>query len=309
MDRTYLLDSLRSVQRRATAIRGAGGPGDPHQRLLAYLEWANFAVRLLGNQISDSDLRALVLNRMYDQLFSLLSGISIIQGISRGANQAVIDLVDLEVNQRVEAFDAAIKELEAYQERWSGLGDLLILDTNFYVEHPAELRDTDLAALTAAVTPGWAMHVLVPLLVVDELDGLKRHNETKTRARSALKMLDEVFKRVSQDSTMGMLRKADDTPSANGSIGLGPITMELLFDPPDHERLPVNDAEIVDRALAVQTLAGRPVTMVTYDKNMSFRARYAGLQAISPPYPERNEEQGRSRGGRGGARQPSSDTT
>jgi hypothetical protein len=74
MDRTYLLDSLRSVQRSATAIRGAGGPGDPHQHLLAYLEWANFAVRLLGNQISDSDLRALVLNRMYDQLFPFSLG-------------------------------------------------------------------------------------------------------------------------------------------------------------------------------------------------------------------------------------------
>ena len=34
--------------------------------------------------------------------------------------------------------------------------------------------------------------------------------------------------------------------------GLGPVTMELLFDPPDHERLPDNDAGTVDRALAVQ---------------------------------------------------------
>jgi len=133
--------------------------------------------------------------------------------------------------------------------------------------------------------------VLVPLLVVDELDGLKRHSETKTRARGALKMLDEVFTRVSQSNTMGVLRQAD------GTLGLGPITMELLFDPPDHERLPDNDAEIVDRALAVKALAGRPVTMVTYDKNMAFRARYAGLQAVSPPYPEPEEGQARSRRG------------
>jgi hypothetical protein len=112
-------------------------------------------------------------------------------------------------------------------------------------------------------------------------------------------MLDQVFRNVSQGNTMGTLRVANGTPNTDGSLGLGPVTMELLFDPPDHERLPDNDAEIVDRALAVQALAGRPVTMVTYDKNMTFRARYAGLKAISPPYPEQEEGQGRSRRGRG----------
>jgi len=59
--------------------------------------------------------------------------------------------------------------------------------------------------------------------------------------------------------------------------------MELVFDPPDHARQSNNDDEIVDRALAVQTLAGRPVTMVTYDKGMSLRARYAGLQELWLP--------------------------
>jgi predicted ribonuclease YlaK len=132
----------------------------------------------------------------------------------------------------------------------------------------------------------WAMHVLVPLLIVEELDRLKRHSETKTRARGALKML----------------RVTDATTQPNGMLSLGPITMELLFDPPDHERLPDNDAEIVDRALVIQALAARPVTMVTYDKNMAFRARYAGLQAVSPPYPEHDEGQGRSRQSRGGGR-------
>ena len=61
------------------------------------------------------------------------------------------------------------------------------------------------------------MHVLVPLLVVEELDRLKRHNDTKTRARAALKMLNEVFARISQDNSMGRLRRADDTPGPNGA--------------------------------------------------------------------------------------------
>ena len=71
-----------------------------------------------------------------------------------------------------------------------------------------------------------------------------------------------------KDRTISLLRKADDTPGPDGLLGLGSITMELLFDPANHKRLPDPDAEIVDRALAVQNLAGRPVTMVTYDINM-----------------------------------------
>lgn len=98
-------------------------------------------------------------------------------------------------------------------------------------------------------------------------------------------MLDGVFKRVSKQNPMGLLRQADDTPKPDGSVGLGRITLELVFDPPEHERLPDNDAEIVDRAVAVQTLAGRPATMVTYDKRMSLRARVEGLQELWLEHP------------------------
>jgi predicted ribonuclease YlaK len=129
------------------------------------------------------------------------------------------------------------------------------------------------------------MHVLVPMLVVDELDRLKRDNQARSRARTALKMLDEVFKRVSKQNPMGLLRQEDNTTGPDGLVGLGRITMELLFDPPEHVRLPDNDGEIVDRAVAVQSLAGKPVTMVTYDKSMSLRARYEGLQEVWLPHP------------------------
>jgi hypothetical protein len=39
----------------------------------------------------------------------------------------------------------------------------------------------------------------------------------------------------------------------------GRVTIELLFDPPRHVRLPINDDEIMDRALAVQPLADKPI--------------------------------------------------
>jgi predicted ribonuclease YlaK len=82
-----------------------------------------------------------------------------------------------------------ITTLRVSSERWRGVSDLLVLDTNFYVEHPVEVQDADLARLTSATTPGWEIHVLVPLLVVDELDRLKRDNQARSRARTALKVL------------------------------------------------------------------------------------------------------------------------
>jgi hypothetical protein len=55
------------------------------------------------------------------------------------------------------------------------------------------------------------------------------------------------------------------------------VTIEIVFDPPGHVRLPIGDDEIVDRCLAIEPLAGRKVTLLTYDTGQSTRARAAGL--------------------------------
>ena len=56
--------------------------------------------------------------------------------------------------------------------------------------------------------------------------------------------------------------------------------MEVLFDPPRRARLPIDDQEIIDRVLTAQTLAGRPITLVTYDTNQALQALTAGLRAL-----------------------------
>ena len=58
------------------------------------------------------------------------------------------------------------------------------------------------------------------------------------------------------------------------------LTIELVFDPPGHIRLRGNDDEIIDRALAIEALADRKVTLLTYDTGQSTRARNAGLQFV-----------------------------
>ncbi|MFJ8966646.1 hypothetical protein ACIRG5_45355 [Lentzea sp. NPDC102401] len=57
------------------------------------------------------------------------------------------------------------------------------------------------------------------------------------------------------------------------------VTIEVLFDPPGHIRLPITNDEIVDRLVQAQALAGQPVTLITYDTGQHFRAQAAGLRS------------------------------
>ena len=106
---------------------------------------------MLRGRISDKDLASLVFNRRYELL---LASAGTLTSSDVEVHRVVNDLVSQELDQRVHDFDEAIKTLKAYKERWRNIGDLLVLDTCFYVEHPDVLPDADVARLTAATTPG-----------------------------------------------------------------------------------------------------------------------------------------------------------
>lgn len=57
------------------------------------------------------------------------------------------------------------------------------------------------------------------------------------------------------------------------------------MDPAGHTRLPIDDDEIIDRAAAIQTLAGRTINFLTYDTGQDHRGRLAGLATtkLTPP--------------------------
>jgi hypothetical protein len=65
----------------------------------------------------------------------------------------------------------------------------------------------------------------------------------------------------------------------------GGVVLDLVFDPPGHVRLPINDDEIIDRALGAQALAGTAVPLLTFDTSQAARARNAGLQVIKLTVP------------------------
>ncbi|MDQ3578647.1 MAG: PIN domain-containing protein [Actinomycetota bacterium] len=241
VDRRLLKDNLRDVHAKVENLRGGAGGGTAYSRLLQYHQWVNETVRVLSTQVSSADLDRLVLTRRYD---ALLSGIGSFAGTQ--SEPVVNGLLTLELDQRASALADAREALEQQIQRWSMLGAFVVADTNVYIEHPQKLDDLDFAPLVPVREE--PIHVLVPIAVVDELDHLKRSKVPKARWRAGytLAVLDRLFR---ESTGPAQLREADFSALNSGGIPRGAVTLELLFDPPGHERLPINDDEIIDRAL------------------------------------------------------------
>ncbi|OJV81700.1 MAG: hypothetical protein BGO37_07810 [Cellulomonas sp. 73-92] len=107
----------------------------------------------------------------------------------------------------------------------------------------------------------------MPILVIDELDNLKRTNG-RSRARQTLKALYNDFGAGIDGRRVLHLKDATS----------GEVTIQLLLDPPGHVRLHRADDDLVDRAATLRSFLSHPVHFVTYDTGAAFRASAADLQ-------------------------------
>ena len=163
--------------------------------------------------------------------------------------------------------ESTIEELKSDVERWESGPELVVLDTNVFLHATEIFNELDLTRLVGNST--WRL--LVPMTVVDELDDLKRSTNKTDRGESVRSRARRTLRALEDAAADG----ADETPmSATGS------TVEVVRDPPGHVRLPRPDDEIVDRAVAIQQIAGRQVSLITSDTGMMLRARPLGLRAL-----------------------------
>jgi PIN domain-containing protein len=265
-NRDDVLSTLRDLKSAAQNAGNVHGPAQDH--LTSYLEWATNSVQMLEHRISAADIDRLVLTRGYDRL---LAAAGTLTGADMSTQRVLNGLVSHELQQRAQALDAAIQDLDAQIRRWPQDAAFAVADTSVYIEHDDKLRDLDFAALLPEAWPPKLVMVIVPVIVLDELDGLKLRGGDalrRWRASYTLAVIEDLF---SGPGPRGILRQ----PAADGTRRA--VFMDILFDPPRHERLPINDDEIIDRALAAQGLAGAPVTLLTFDTSQAARARNAGL--------------------------------
>jgi rRNA-processing protein FCF1 len=273
VNRNHLLETLRRLHNEVFNLRGGGGPATAHKRLLAYLEWTSNAVRMLGYLISPADLDGLVLTERYKLL---LSGVGTMTSTEMEVQRVVNGLVSLELDERVETFDAAVKALDQRIKLWSEYGHYVMPDTSFYIEHKDKLEKVEFGPLIDV----WQspVTILVPIVIVDELDRLKESTKVPVRWRAGYTL--GVLERVFAKSTGRARLRAGDVVPGPDRLTHSEIMIELVYDPPGHTRLPINDDEIIDRALAAQALADRNVTLLTYDTGQAMRARNAGLPVM-----------------------------
>jgi predicted ribonuclease YlaK len=176
-------------------------------------------------------------------------------------------MINAEVNAYSDRLRTLAAELDLTRRLFGGAGACLVPDTSFYIEHGEKIEEVDFHDLAQSSGP---VRMLIPIVVVDELDALKRGSASKTRWRAgySLAVIDRV---IVDPPRPGILYPKEHMPPR------GEVTFQIIFDPPGHQRMSINDDEIVARSLACQPFADN-LTVITYDTGQSTRARAAGLK-------------------------------
>jgi rRNA-processing protein FCF1 len=118
---------------------------------------------MLRHHVSPEDLERLVLTKRSWLLQSMAGSVVGPPAI----------LVETEIDDRVTVLDEASRSLAEQINRWSRPGCFVVADTTVFCQAD-KLEVLDFGEILASRHE--PVHLLVPIVVVDELDGLKQHN-------------------------------------------------------------------------------------------------------------------------------------
>lgn len=245
----------------------------PKDYLATYLGWVDEASRMLGNHLQRTQLEELLHTRHYWALRQMDGGEAWLTG-----------QIKTEMNARSEALSELAYEAERLEAWWKVPATIVVLDSNVLLHATEYFDELD---WPRALDIDSAIQLVIPMVVVDQIDNLKRSKQlVRSRARQTANRLEAC---LSKRPRVPLSRSG--THIGGYSIP-GPITtVEVLVDPLDHSRLPDSDSEIVDRGLYLRELTGRTVLIATWDNLMRFRARGVGVETVKPaPEYEQKDE-------------------
>jgi hypothetical protein len=232
---------------------------EPWDRRDGWLRWWSTTDSQLRNLFTDGEMAA-----------SLSLSADKVRDVNLGALPHV--LLNRETDFWEERLGQAIENLKLLKPFIERPGYIVVPDTSAFVEGEY-FTDLDWQAL-AGVANGETVRLIVPIVVIEELDEHKRgRDRVQGRARSVLRRLWEL---------------GGSDPERIARIPGRPVTVEVFLDGAWHVRRPVNDDEIVERALAVGEITGRQVMLAAGDYKMLYRASAAGLKAVLVPRPGEN---------------------
>lgn len=236
-----------------------------------YLRWANDASRMLGSALRKSDLDRLVLTPRYWATLANPDPTAPVQGA-----------VNQEAQDRARDIDAAWREAQELMRHWAADPHgthFVVPDTGVFLNHePDENGRFDIGTIPwRTMVPARTfeeVRVVVPILVIDELERIKDNRGLPEAKRSKARWtVDTMFKWFETGPNRWHILRQ---PSADS----GGIAIELLPDERGHVRLPRNDDEPVDRAAVLKDLQGSPVHFLAYDAGAILRANMAGVTGV-----------------------------
>lgn len=255
-----LESALQRVLNEATAMTASGADLVP-----AYLRWAADAFTRLRRCLSADDVDRLVRPPTY---WAAVAG-----SASSTAMQQVI-LAELAAQQ--DELRQILRSVEGFRQRFIGVPEaamVLVPDTNVLLAHAETARDADWHGIVHQhVRHDDTVRLLIPLVVIDELDKLKdsTKEKTRTRARVMLKLIH---------SLVGDSPENRPTVQEATSVS-GGVTLEVLMESPRHVRLPRNDDELVDVVARLRDMLGPRTVMTTFDTGADFRAAIRNVKHV-----------------------------
>jgi len=255
--------ALATVRQVKNELGNASGRGNnAAERKDAFLTWCDhWATPQLGNHFPVSEDLFAELTESYHRV------VQTPQLSERELNM----LIARECREWDARLERLISEMQSQLAFLGRPGRLVVLDTSALMEG-VFFTDFDWHLLDPS--PQGAVRLVVPSLVMEELDDLKRHRDGRQKAQ-ARRVLTALW---------DLNRTAPAEPAA--LLGRADVTIEVLLDGGWHRRMPNNDGEIIDQALSLRELTGQPVILAAGDYTQLYRAATAGLAAVLMPRPD-----------------------
>jgi rRNA-processing protein FCF1 len=246
-----VLQQLIGTRARLNEFSGALSP-DPVLAANTYLRWTEDAERVLRQTLSTTDLVEALYTRRYWY----------IREISPDTPRP-FPLIGDEITVQLATLASAISQVEHYARVLGGAGSpsLVLLDTNVLV-HGRQFQDVSWHSefQRDAVT------VVLPLIVIDELDKLK--DKGVRPAGSVLKALD------------GFLDSGEVSLPIRVRDG---VHLQVVDEPFLHKRLDRADDELARQANYFQSFRDDRVLVVTRDRGMRVRCQARNVEAVMLP--------------------------
>lgn len=237
--------------------------GNSAQRKDEFLKWCDqWATGQLGNHFPASEDIFAEIADFYNRLVALPE-------ISERQLNGLLNRERTTWDARLGRILADLEGLGTFVRR---PGRIVVLDTSALMEG-VFFAEFDWHELDPALK-GEAVRLIVPSLVTEELDELKRRaaERQKARARKVLTALWDLHR--AKPAEPATLPQSPD------------VTIEVLLDSGWHQRMPNNDGEIIDQAAGLVDLTGQPVILASGDYTQLYRAAPASLTAVLMPRPD-----------------------